>query len=144
MTIHKDCRIRIPARKIKKLFEAIADDEADPSWSSYINLVFTDNRRIRRLNRQFRSIDKATDVLSFNVDPGDEPGGMFGEVYISSEFARKQASEYGAGLFEEILRLTCHGILHLFGYDHIRPSEASVMFARQDDYLNKLASAANG
>ena len=139
LVIHKDCRVRVPARKIKELFEAVTDDEADPDWSSTINLIFTDDNRIRELNRDFRSKDSPTDVLSFNIDPGDEENGTFGEIYISGEFARRQADSYGAGLYEEIIRLTCHGLLHLFGYDHIKQSDATVMNRRQEYYLSRLA-----
>jgi len=132
---YKDVQARIPATGIRRLFELITEEEADPEAPSVINLIITDDRRIRRLNREFRSKDKATDVLSFNHDPIDEPGGVFGEIYISDPQVRRQASDYGVTPAREYLRLFCHGLLHLFGYDHHRKADADRMFARQDYYL---------
>lgn len=144
LKIHKDVKIRVPSSRIKELFEAITDDEADPAWSSGVNLVFTDSECLRQLNSQYRAKDKPTDVLSFNIDEGAEPHGTFGEIYISVDFARTQAAEYGAGLNEELLRLICHGLLHLFGYDHIVKSDAKVMFERQEHYLSRLMVTNHG
>ena len=77
-------------------------------------IAFVSDSGIRKLNRQFRNIDKATDVLSF---PADEPENL-GDVAISVETAAKQAKENGLEFNDEIAQLILHGLLHLSGYDH--------------------------
>ena len=138
LRIYKATEARIPSGGIRRLFELISEEEADPDAPARVHLIITDNRRIRRLNRDFRAKDKATDVLSFNVDPLDEPGGVFGEIYVSDQAVRRQAKEYGVTVSQEYLRLFCHGLLHLFGHDHHHKTDASRMFARQDYYLERL------
>ena len=77
-------------------------------------IAFVSNKRIRELNRQFRGIDKATDVLSF---PAEEESNL-GDVAVSVETAATQARENGLTLDEEIAQLILHGLLHLSGFDH--------------------------
>jgi len=77
-------------------------------------IAFVSNDRIRELNRQFRGIDKATDVLSF---PADELNNL-GDIAVSVETAATQAKENGLSFEEEIAQLILHGLLHLSGYDH--------------------------
>jgi len=81
---------------------------------SSATIAFVSDRNIRKLNQQFRGVDKATDVLSF---PADEPDNL-GDVAISVETAAKQAKENGLSLNDEIAQLILHGLLHLSGYDH--------------------------
>lgn len=136
--IYKEAKTRIPAKAIHALFALIIESETKPDWKADINLVFTHDRRLRKLNAKYRSKDKATDVLSFNVDAPSLAGGVFGEVYISCETAKRQAEEYGLSLVQEYLRLTCHGLLHLFGYDHIRSSDKRTMTSREQMYLSQI------
>ena len=82
--------------------------------SSSVTIDFVSDTKIRELNRQFRSIDKATDVLSF---PSEEEG-QLGDIAISVETAARQAKENGLTLNGEIAQLILHGLLHLSGYDH--------------------------
>ena len=77
-------------------------------------IAFVSNKRIRELNRQFRGIDKATDVLSF---PAEEESNL-GDVAVSVETAADQAKENGLSFEDEIAQLILHGLLHLSGYDH--------------------------
>ncbi len=77
-------------------------------------IAFVSDKRIRELNRQFRGIDKATDVLSF---PAEEPNNL-GDVAVSVETAATQAKENGLSFDDEIAQLILHGLLHLSGYDH--------------------------
>jgi probable rRNA maturation factor len=79
-----------------------------------ITVALVPDRRIQELNRSFRGVDKATDVLSF---PADEPGTL-GDVVIASGVARRQARDAGHDLPTEIRVLALHGLLHLLGYDH--------------------------
>ena len=96
-------------------------------------LVFTDDDEIRRLNRDFRRHDRATDVLSFQLqglagaaDPAGD-GLELGDIVISVETARRRAR--GKRLVGELERLAVHGLCHLFGHDHKKPTEAKLMFA---------------
>lgn len=81
---------------------------------SSATVAFVSDNRIRELNRQFRGIDKATDVLSF---PAEEPKNL-GDIAVSVETAATQAKENGLSFDEEIAQLILHGLLHLSGYDH--------------------------
>jgi probable rRNA maturation factor len=82
--------------------------------SSSVTIAFVSDEKIRELNKQFRAIDKATDVLSF---PSDEPD-QLGDIAISIQTAVRQARENGLTLNGEIAQLILHGLLHLSGYDH--------------------------
>jgi probable rRNA maturation factor len=100
---------------------------------SSATLVFTDDEEIRALNRDFRKHDRATDVLSFHLQElagQDDPAGdgiELGDIVISVETARRRA--HGKRLVGELERLAVHGLCHLFGHDHKKPTEAKVMFA---------------
>lgn len=99
--------------------------------SGGVSLLFTNDDDIHALNKEFRQVDKATDVLSF---PSDEPG-FLGDIAISVPCAVRQAREYGHSVEREIAFLTVHAMLHLFGYDHINESDEEVMRSRQRDIL---------
>ena len=83
--------------------------------NSSVTVAFVSDKKIRELNRQFRRIDKATDVLSFPSDSGD---GDLGDIAISIETAARQAKQNGLTIEGEIAQLLLHGLLHLAGYDH--------------------------
>ena len=80
-----------------------------------VTVAFVSDKKIRELNRQFRRIDKATDVLSF---PSDSNDGEMGDIAISIETAARQAKQSGLTFDGEIAQLLLHGLLHLSGYDH--------------------------
>jgi probable rRNA maturation factor len=82
---------------------------------SSVTIAFVSDRKIRELNRQFRGIDKSTDVLSF---PSEDTTLNLGDIAISAETASRQAKENGLTLKGEIAQLILHGLLHLSGYDH--------------------------
>ena len=94
-------------------FAAKALDAIGKSGSS-ATIAFVSDKRIRELNQQFRSIDKATDVLSF---PADEANNL-GDVAVSVETAATQAKEHGLTFENELAQLILHGLIHLSGYDH--------------------------
>lgn len=92
-----------------------------------VSVSFVDNGEIRDLNKKFRGIDRATDVLSFPLfdyegeseePPVDEMLGMLGDIVLSLEQASVQATEYGHSFEREVAFLTVHSMLHLLGYDH--------------------------
>ena len=94
-----------------------------------LSVLLTDDERIRELNRDWRGIDRATDVLAFPMDPGGETSGerLLGDVVISVETARRQASRRALSDLEEITALLVHGVLHLVGRDHETPEDAAAM-----------------
>lgn len=107
---------RAPAelrRRNLETFARILRDEV--ARGAGFHCLITDDRELRRLNREFLYKDYATDVLSF---PHSGPGGFLGEIAISAARAREQAAEYGHGVHEEIQILMLHGVLHLMGLDH--------------------------
>lgn len=101
-----------------------------------INLVFCENKLVRQLNRQYRNLDKVTDVLSFHYgqDP-DDPESPWGEIYIATAQAQDQAPRWKNSFFDELRRLVVHGSLHLAGYDHMRAKDRLKMRAMEDHYL---------
>lgn len=125
-----------------------------------VNVVLSDNESIHRVNKEFRNIDKATDVLSFpmleyevegdfdfleeNEDSvseffNPESGELIlGDIMISFEKVISQAEEYGHSRLRELAFLVAHSMLHLFGYDHIDEEERKVMEEKQNQILNDL------
>lgn len=99
--------------------------------SGGVSLLMTGDDDIHMLNKEFRQVDKPTDVLSF---PSDEPG-FLGDIAISVPCALRQADEYGHSVEREIAFLTVHAMLHLFGYDHLEPQEEERMRSRQREIL---------
>ncbi len=116
-----------------------------------VSVTFTDNEKIRELNRKFRGIDRATDVLSFPLfdyegqtdePPVDELVGMLGDIVISLEQAKKQAEEYGHSFEREAAFLCVHSMLHLLGYDHETSKEDDAdMRRRQSEILARMGLA---
>ena len=87
-----------------------------------VTLVITSDRRVRALNRTWRGLDKATDVLSFPAGEDPGPARHVGDVVISRDTAVRQAQDQGHSLGTELRVLALHGLLHLLGYDHERDS----------------------
>lgn len=113
-----------------------------------VSLTFTDDEGIRELNRRYRSIDRATDVLSFpqidfgtdGVDLSDNSYKILGDIVISLEHARAQAAEIGHSLEHEAAFLCVHSTLHLLGYDHVTSEEdEKIMFGKQKEIIESLA-----
>lgn len=103
-------------------------DAMDESASISLTLIGDD--AMRALNRDYRGKDKPTDVLSFPLDgtgTAQSAERLLGDVVISVDTARRQASAYDAPLQRELYRLLIHGLLHLKGHDHVRAGERRVM-----------------
>jgi probable rRNA maturation factor len=98
-------------------------------------VVFTNNRFIRKMNREFLKHDYATDVIVFPL--GDDDG-VEGEIYINLDAARKQAREYDVSYTQESRRLLIHGALHLLGYDDSTMRKKKKMSDREDIYLELM------
>ena len=107
--------------------------------TAIFNIVFVSSDEIHRLNRDYRNVDRVTDVISFALEDGDnlkEPGvRVLGDIYISVEVAYEQAKLYNHSKIREICFLTTHGLLHLLGYDHLEEEEEKVMFKKQKELL---------
>lgn len=112
--------------------------------NSEISFSIVTNEKIRELNKNFRGIDKETDVLSFplltdfEVTHSSQTPIPLGDIIISIEKAKSQAKEYSHSLLREISFLTVHSMLHLLGYDHMTKKEEETMFKKQEEILNKL------
>jgi probable rRNA maturation factor len=108
-----------------------------------VSVVFVSDRKIRELNRDFRQMDKPTDVLSFAADEGETPfpgNPVLGDVIISIETAERQSHDIGHSLDDEINRLLIHGLLHLLGYDHMQAEERKKMKAKERSLLKVIYS----
>lgn len=112
-----------------------------------VSIVLVDDEQIRELNRDYRQVDRPTDVLSFAyreeqeeepevVDPVAEED-VLGDIVISLERAKAQAEEYGHSFAREVGFLVAHGLYHLLGYDHMRPEEEAVMRAKEEEVLQE-------
>ena len=112
-----------------------------------ISLSFVDEEKIRQLNKDFRSIDRVTDVLSFPIEDFfnedrenilEKTYLMLGDVVICLDVARKQADDLGHSFEREVMYLTCHSILHLLGYDHIEDDDKKIMRAKEKEVMKNL------
>lgn len=127
-------------------------------YEAEINLTLTDNEGIHIINKEYRDIDRATDVLSFPMLSYETPGdfsflmdendddfnpdtgeAILGDIIISADKVREQAEEYGHSELREFAFLITHSMLHLFGYDHMEPEEAKVMEDKQRQILDELS-----
>lgn len=111
--------------------------EAERAPEGELALVFIGDRTMRRINRDYRQIDKTTDVLSFSYVDEPHSGGVLGEIFVSPAVARNQAEEAGCALDEEVARLALHGLLHVLGYEHETSSTRRSMLGRQERYLKR-------
>ena len=116
----------------------------DLHFDPYLSVTIVDNPFIQDINRDYRHLDRPTDVISFAfMDDVREKDKIFqsgkmvvlGEIYISYEKAKEQAESYGHSLEREFKFLFVHGLLHLLGYDHMTKEDEDVMFKLQDEIL---------
>ncbi len=102
-------------------------------------LSIVDNKEIHKINKEYRKIDKPTDVISFAfLDNNEIKNELIGEIFISHEKIYEQAKEYNHSIKREYLFLFLHGLLHLLGYDHKTIEEEKIMFGIQDKILSEL------
>lgn len=112
-----------------------------------VDITIVDDEEIHTLNRDYRNVDRPTDVLSFALDEGEEEEPMLldgpeehllGDIIISAETAQRQGEEFGHGLEREIVYLAVHGLLHLLGYDHMTDEDKKVMRAKEEEALREI------
>lgn len=106
------------------------------------NVIFVSNDEIHALNRQYRHVDRVTDVITFaledHMDITLADGRVLGDIFISLDRAKQQAREYGHSLKRELAFLCVHGFYHLLGYDHMTDTDEKVMFQKQEEILNEF------
>ena len=110
-----------------------------------ISVSLVDNEFIHAMNRDYRGIDRPTDVISFAFLDNEDRAALYkgkepvclGDIYISVDKAKEQAEEYGHSIKRELSFLFVHGLLHLLGYDHMNQADEEVMFKLQDEILPK-------
>jgi len=112
-----------------------------------VNLVVVDDPFIHRINREFREIDKPTNVISFSYlqDNGPSPGGaddVAGEVYVSYQTVEKEANDLGVDPGTMFLRIGVHGLLHVVGFDHAADEDAARMEREEKSILSDLLAPA--
>ena len=110
--------------------------------NAYFNIIFINNDEIHKINKEYRNIDRETDVISFALeDDSTYPNldiRVLGDIYISVDRIKSQALEYGHSEVRETCFLAVHGLLHLLGYDHTKSLEdEKIMFEKQDIILDK-------
>lgn len=113
-----------------------------------VSLTLTDDARVHALNRDYRGIDRPTDVLAFALTEGEHPAPtlpgeprLLGDVILSLDTAERQAREGGVSLAREVAWLICHGVLHLLGHDHQTPRELEAMRSLEERALARLEAA---
>lgn len=143
-------------RKYRKLIEKILDKAVSYTGNEmaniWLSISFEDEKTIKNLNKQFRQIDKVTDVLSFPMLDIKHPqklmdfkseyspdGNLYiGDIVICPKVAKVQAKYYGHSKKREISFLALHGFLHLLGYDHIEKEDEEIMTKTSEEILQSL------
>ena len=125
--------------KIKKTIRTAVEAEY-PNHTFELNIFFCDDETIRSYNREYRGVDRATDVLSFPVFDFGTPElpALLGDIVLSVPRAQAQAEEYGHSFEREMCFLAAHAALHLIGYDHENEDERAQMETRQREVLSAL------
>jgi len=111
--------------------------------NSIFSIIFVSNEEIHKINKEYRGIDRVTDVISFAFEDSKQflPDDVriLGDIYVAIPRMEEQATEYGHSKKRELSFLVCHGLLHLLGYDHTRSvEEEKLQFGIQDEILNSL------
>ena len=134
---------------IKKVIERCYKEENLENSKLFITITLTDPENIQRINKEYRNIDKPTDVLSFpmfekeeldkkiaNNDFGYED--ILGDIIISIKRVEEQAEEYGHSFERELSYMVVHGFYHLMGYDHIKEEDKEIMRPKEEKVLKDL------
>ncbi len=109
-----------------------------------VSLIFTDAKEIHEINRNYRNIDRPTDVISFALMDSEndyempEGDNELGDIFISIDAVREQAESYEHSVQREVCFLFTHGLLHLLGYDHMNDEDEKVMFKIQDVIIDEI------
>ena len=105
------------------------------------NVIIVDNEKIHEINKEYRGIDRETDVISFALEDDKTFNRtdfrILGDIYISLDKVISQSEEYGHSFKRELFFLALHGLLHLLGYDHMKKEDEIIMFGKQEEVLKK-------
>lgn len=134
---------------ISKVLEKCFEVENIPNEKMIVSVILTNSENIREYNREYRNIDKATDVLSFPMFEKTEIDEMIknksfehmdvlGDMIISIEQVKEQAEEYGHSFERELSYMVVHSFYHLMGYDHIKKEDKVLMRPKEEYVLNLL------
>lgn len=134
---------------VKKVLEKCFKEEGLENSNLLITVTFTNPENIRKINKEYRNIDKATDVLSFPMFERNEiqdmikkqefeHEDMLGDLVISVEKVKEQAEEYGHSFERELSYMLVHGFYHLMGYDHVKEEDKKEMRPKEEKILNDL------
>jgi probable rRNA maturation factor len=130
---------------INTVLEKCFEEENLKNKNLYINIVLTNPKNIQKINKEYRKIDKPTDVLSFPMfekeeikDLKNENIDILGDIVISIEKVKEQAIEYEHSFKRELAYMVVHGFYHLMGYDHIIETDKVVMRQKEETILSKL------
>lgn len=108
--------------------------------TAIFNIIFVSNDEIHSINKEYRNVDRVTDVISFALEDNNdityEKFRLLGDIYIAIDVAYNQAIEYNHSREREVCFLATHGLLHLLGYDHMKEEDEKVMFGKQEELLN--------
>lgn len=150
--IFDDIESGLDCELIKKVFEEVRKEFSLPQ-NVYVELTVADGETIREVNKEYRNVDRVTDVLSFPAlevtlpfDINDYPDDidmstgelMLGEIMLCYDKAVEQSKEYGHSIERESAYLVLHGLLHLMGFDHIEDDDKAIMREEEEKILNKL------
>ena len=122
----------------KVLYSAMEKEKLE---DTAFNLIIVDNNYIHELNKNYRGIDRETDVITFALEDDktfNPEIRILGDIYISIDKAKSQSIEYNHSLTRELSFLAVHGFLHLLGYDHMKKEEEEVMFKLQEEILDEM------
>jgi probable rRNA maturation factor len=121
---------------------ALARSKATVAGPAELSIVLTDDAEQRVLNRDWRGIDRSTNVLSFpQIEPFGPVSGMLGDIVLARETVEREAAEQAIPLADHFTHLVVHGFLHLLGYDHVDDDEALVMEGLETQILASLGVA---
>ena len=125
--------------ELKELLKNVCNDEKLDNGE--FNVIIVSEEKIQELNKNYRGLDRVTDVISFALEDDKsfniEDYRMLGDIYICLKRAKEQAEEYGHSFKRELSFLAIHGLLHLLGYDHMNEEDEKVMFGKQEEVLKK-------
>ncbi len=121
-------------KKYKIDFEKIANVAAPKNPEAEVSIILTDDKEIHQLNKQYRNIDKPTNVLSFEL--GDDV--LLGDIYISLDTVKREAAAANISVAEHTAHMVVHGMLHLLGFDHINDADAAIMESREIKLMKHL------
>ncbi len=134
---------------VKRVLDKCFEEEGLLDSKLIITITFTTPEEIRKINKKYRKIDRATDVLSFPMFEKDELDekiknkdflyeDVLGDIIISIDKVREQAEEYGHSFERELSYMLVHGFYHLMGYDHIEEEDKKIMRPKEEKILNEL------